>query len=146
MWNIRAAKGFALPAWQNLHASETMNIGRWQEPVTVNLRVSQACDLDDEISWHRSCWTFGPQAIAEILKRQSSFATMLSKDRQSTQLTGRSRAARVDQYLLNNFSIGIGVWHVVDGVFSHCILGIYRVRMDVEGPFFRDFTRKEKFK
>jgi hypothetical protein len=36
--------------------------------------------------------------------------------------------------LLANFWIGFGVWHVVDAVLSHWLLGIHRVRMDSDVP------------
>lgn len=34
--------------------------------------------------------------------------------------------------------IGFGVWHMLDGVLSHWILGIHRIRMDVENRLFWD--------
>ncbi|HEY8605792.1 MAG TPA: DUF2243 domain-containing protein [Noviherbaspirillum sp.] len=34
--------------------------------------------------------------------------------------------------------IGFGSWHVVDGVLSHWLLGIHRIRMDVPNPLFWD--------
>lgn len=34
--------------------------------------------------------------------------------------------------------IGFGSWHVVDGVLSHWVLGIHRIRMDSENPLFWD--------
>lgn len=34
--------------------------------------------------------------------------------------------------------IGFGVWHMIDGVLSHWILGIHRIRMDVENRLFWD--------
>ncbi|WP_051379031.1 DUF2243 domain-containing protein [Derxia gummosa] len=33
---------------------------------------------------------------------------------------------------------GFGLWHVVDGVLSHWVLGLHRVRMDVPDPLFWD--------
>jgi uncharacterized membrane protein len=36
--------------------------------------------------------------------------------------------------------IGFGIWHLVDAVLSHWILGIHRVRMDVEQPFLWDVS------
>lgn len=36
--------------------------------------------------------------------------------------------------------IGFGSWHLVDAVLSHWILGIHRVRMDVEQPFLWDLS------
>lgn len=43
-----------------------------------------------------------------------------------------------DRRLLSAALVGFGVWHVVDGVLSHWILGIHRIRMDVENPLFWD--------
>ncbi|CAO3433023.1 DUF2243 domain-containing protein [Azospirillum doebereinerae] len=40
--------------------------------------------------------------------------------------------------LLGAALIGFGVWHMLDGVLSHWILGIHRVRMDVENRLFWD--------
>lgn len=34
--------------------------------------------------------------------------------------------------------IGFGAWHVLDGVLSHWILGIHRIRTDVDNPLFWD--------
>ena len=34
--------------------------------------------------------------------------------------------------------IGFGAWHIIDGVLSHWILGIHRIRMDVENQLFWD--------
>lgn len=43
-----------------------------------------------------------------------------------------------DRLLLATTLIGFGVWHVLDGVLSHWILGIHRIRMDVENRLFWD--------
>lgn len=34
--------------------------------------------------------------------------------------------------------LGFGIWHVVDSVLSHWVLGIHRIRMDVDNPVFWD--------
>src|SRR5690606_6489315 len=34
--------------------------------------------------------------------------------------------------------IGLGAWHVIDGVVSHWILGIHRIKMDSDDPLFWD--------
>lgn len=36
--------------------------------------------------------------------------------------------------------MGFGLWHVMDALFSHWILGIHRIRMDAESPLFWDLT------
>lgn len=46
--------------------------------------------------------------------------------------------AGVDRLLLANALIGFGVWHMFDGVLSHWILGIHRIRMDVENKLIWD--------
>lgn len=43
-----------------------------------------------------------------------------------------------DRFLLANALIGFGVWHMVDGIMSHWVLGIHRIRMDSEMPLFWD--------
>jgi len=40
--------------------------------------------------------------------------------------------------LLANVLIGFGIWHVVDSVLSHWLLGIHRIRMDSGDPLFWD--------
>lgn len=40
--------------------------------------------------------------------------------------------------LLAGVLIGFGVWHVLDGVLSHWILAIHRIRMDSEAPLLWD--------
>lgn len=43
-----------------------------------------------------------------------------------------------DRLLLANAFIGFGVWHILDGILSHWILGIHRIRMDAENMLFWD--------
>lgn len=43
-----------------------------------------------------------------------------------------------DRVLLANALIGFGLWHVVDGIVSHWLLGIHRIRMDVSNPLLWD--------
>ncbi|CAO3373758.1 DUF2243 domain-containing protein [Azospirillum argentinense] len=45
---------------------------------------------------------------------------------------------RADRLLAANALIGFGVWHIVDGVLSHWILGIHRIRMDSATPLLWD--------
>ena len=37
-----------------------------------------------------------------------------------------------DRLLLANAAIGFGAWHIVDGILSHWVLGIHRIRLDTE--------------
>ena len=57
-------------------------------------------------------------------------------------LLWRSRAEfsadRADRLLFANMLIGCGVWHIVDGVFSHWIMGIHRIKMDSANPLVWD--------
>lgn len=53
-------------------------------------------------------------------------------------LLWRSRTELGDRHLLSNLATGFGLWHVVDGVLSHWIIGLHRIRMDVENPLFWD--------
>ncbi|OYD84702.1 DUF2243 domain-containing protein [Azospirillum brasilense] len=43
-----------------------------------------------------------------------------------------------DRLLFANALIGFGVWHILDGVLSHWILGIHRIRMDSATPLLWD--------
>ncbi|RUT32411.1 DUF2243 domain-containing protein [Arsenicitalea aurantiaca] len=47
-------------------------------------------------------------------------------------------AAGADRRLFANALIGFGAWHIVDSILSHWILGIHRIRMDVDNPLFWD--------
>ncbi|UYQ73515.1 DUF2243 domain-containing protein [Pelagibacterium flavum] len=47
-------------------------------------------------------------------------------------------AAGADRRLFSNALIGFGVWHIFDSFFSHWMLGIHRIRMDVDNPLFWD--------
>ena len=47
-------------------------------------------------------------------------------------------AAGADRRLFGNALIGFGVWHILDSVLSHWLLGIHRIRMDVDDPLFWD--------
>jgi uncharacterized membrane protein len=42
--------------------------------------------------------------------------------------------------LMANFWIGFGVWHVVDALLSHWLLGIHRIRMDSDVPLAWDLA------
>lgn len=53
-------------------------------------------------------------------------------------LLWRSRRGHGGRHLLSNVSFGFGLWHIVDGVLSHWVLGLHRIRMDVENPLFWD--------
>lgn len=43
-----------------------------------------------------------------------------------------------DRLLLGNAFIGFGVWHILDSILSHWILGIHRIRGDAENVLFWD--------
>lgn len=43
-----------------------------------------------------------------------------------------------DRRLFATALIGFGAWHILDGILSHWVLGIHRIRMDVENPLFWD--------
>jgi len=47
-------------------------------------------------------------------------------------------AAGADRRLFANALVGFGVWHILDSFLSHWILGIHRIRMDVDNPLFWD--------
>lgn len=42
--------------------------------------------------------------------------------------------------LLASGAIGFGVWHILDGVLSHWIIGLHRIRMDSPNPLFWDLA------
>lgn len=44
----------------------------------------------------------------------------------------------VDRRLFANALLGFGAWHILDSVLSHWLLGIHRIRMDVDNPLFWD--------
>lgn len=50
----------------------------------------------------------------------------------------RALAEGHDRQILGNAMIGFGTWHVVDAVLSHWVLGIHRIRMDVDNPLVWD--------
>jgi len=45
---------------------------------------------------------------------------------------------RADHFLFANVLIGFGVWHMLDGVASHWLTGIHRIRPDSDNPLFWD--------
>lgn len=59
---------------------------------------------------------------------------LLWKYRRLCQETGCGR------HLLAAAIAGFGAWHIIDGVLSHWILGIHRVRMDVGNPLIWDLA------
>lgn len=48
------------------------------------------------------------------------------------------RLPGADRRLFANALVGFGAWHVLDGILSHWVLGIHRIRMDVDTPLFWD--------
>lgn len=47
-------------------------------------------------------------------------------------------APGADRLMFANAVVGFGGWHVLDSIVSHWLLGIHRVRMDVDNPLFWD--------
>ncbi|HEX2238014.1 MAG TPA: DUF2243 domain-containing protein [Gammaproteobacteria bacterium] len=45
---------------------------------------------------------------------------------------------KADRLLFVNALIAFGAWHVADGILSHCVLGIHRIRMDSANPLLWD--------
>jgi hypothetical protein len=43
-----------------------------------------------------------------------------------------------DRRMFANALIGFGVWHIIDSILSHWVLGIHRIRMDVDNPLLWD--------
>lgn len=43
-----------------------------------------------------------------------------------------------DRFLFANFLIGFGIWHIVDGIASHWLLGIHRIHPQSDNPLFWD--------
>ncbi|MEX2630413.1 MAG: DUF2243 domain-containing protein [Tistlia sp.] len=43
-----------------------------------------------------------------------------------------------DRLLFANALIGFGAWHILDSILSHWILGIHRIRVEVDNPLFWD--------
>jgi uncharacterized membrane protein len=43
-----------------------------------------------------------------------------------------------DRRLFGDALIGFGAWHILDSILSHWVLGIHRIRMDVDNPLFWD--------
>jgi uncharacterized membrane protein len=51
---------------------------------------------------------------------------------------GTASAAGAGNVRAKSILLGFGIWHVVDALVSHWLLGIHRVRMDVDNPLFWD--------
>jgi len=45
-----------------------------------------------------------------------------------------------DRDIASDALIGFGAWHVIDGIVSHWILGIHRIKMDSENPLLWDLV------
>lgn len=43
-----------------------------------------------------------------------------------------------ERLLLANAALGFGIWHIVDGILSHWVLGIHRIRLDADNVLFWD--------
>lgn len=46
--------------------------------------------------------------------------------------------ANADRLLIGNAFIGFGIWHILDSILSHWILGIHRIRLDAENVLLWD--------
>lgn len=53
-------------------------------------------------------------------------------------MRSRWNVSGADRRLLADVFTGFGVWHVVDAILSHWVLGIHRIRMDVDNPLVWD--------
>ncbi|BBK43301.1 hypothetical protein STVA_33210 [Allostella vacuolata] len=51
---------------------------------------------------------------------------------------GRGAASTAGRGLAAALLVGFGLWHVVDGVLSHWVLGIHRIKLDSEAPLLWD--------
>jgi uncharacterized membrane protein len=51
---------------------------------------------------------------------------------------GRGAATLSSRLLIASVLLGFGLWHVIDAIVSHWLLGIHRVRMDVDNPLIWD--------
>jgi uncharacterized membrane protein len=51
---------------------------------------------------------------------------------------GALAAPGAGRLLVANALLGFGLWHIVDGILSHWILGIHRIRMDSANPLLWD--------
>ena len=56
--------------------------------------------------------------------------------RARTEFSGPS----ADRRMFANALIGFGVWHIIDSILSHWLLGIHRIRMDVDNPLLWDIV------
>ena len=54
--------------------------------------------------------------------------------------TPRKPVAPAGRVLLGNAMVGFGIWHVVDAVVSHWLLGLHRIRMDSPDPLLWDLA------
>lgn len=52
----------------------------------------------------------------------------------------RASRAPADRHLGGALLIGFGLWHILDGVLSHWLLGIHRIRIDAENPLLWDLA------
>jgi uncharacterized membrane protein len=52
--------------------------------------------------------------------------------------SSRSPDASGGKQLIARALVGFGAWHMLDGILSHWLFGLHRVRMDVENPLFWD--------
>ncbi|KRR27627.1 DUF2243 domain-containing protein [Bradyrhizobium retamae] len=48
--------------------------------------------------------------------------------------------AGADQILFADVLIGFGAWHILDGILSHWLIGIHRIRMDSSNPLVWDLV------
>lgn len=51
---------------------------------------------------------------------------------------GGAVGAGADRRLVGSALVGFGTWHLLDSVLSHWVLGLHRIRMDVEDPLLWD--------
>jgi len=94
--------------------------------------------LHQILQWHHLLSAVGPDDIRFQVAADGYFhAAMYVIAAWGLRLLATSREAS-SRLLLASFLIGFGLWHVVDSILSHWILGLHRIRMDSGNPLFWD--------
>jgi uncharacterized membrane protein len=100
--------------------------------------------LHQVLQWHHLLSAVGPADLRFQLAADGLFHLLMyvvaALGLWRLWAVGRRTGLPSGQALLADLLIGFGAWHVLDGVVSHWILGIHRIRMESESRLFWDLV------
>lgn len=96
--------------------------------------------LHQILQWHHLLSAVGPEDVRFQVAADGYFHALMYAVA-AIGLWLLATTSRISQRLLfATILVGFGLWHVVDAVLSHWVLGIHRIRMDTDNPLVWDVS------